>query len=200
MRTIIVVCFVLTIAADQQPVSLKDSARHNDGKAVVVIDVDSPILTLEEVTQRASVVMQGVVQSAETRLSADETVVVTEYRINPLRVYKAPAQTSPRPGAASPIIVEVPGGRVTIDGLELRTVVNEFPEAESLVAGERVFLFLSPQEGQTGRFRLTGGAFGGLRVSNNTVLPLTSQAGLRRGDQPRPVADVERRILESGRK
>jgi hypothetical protein len=201
MRTIIAVCFVFAFAADQESISLKESARHNGGKVLLEIHAVVPMMTIEEASQRATVVVQGVVKTVETRLSADEKIVVTEYQINPVRVYKSPVQTSQRPGFPSPLIVDVPGGRLSTEGLELRTVVNDFPETDSsLVVGERVFLFLSPQDGQTGTFRLTGGSFGALRISNSTVLPLTRQAGARRGDQPRPVEDVEREILESVRK
>jgi hypothetical protein len=163
--------------------------------------VVAPIVTIEEASAQSTVVVQGVVKSVEIRLFADETIVVTEYQINPVRVYKGPEQTSRRPGFPSPLIVDVPGGRLSVEGLELGTVINEFPEAESsLAVGERVILFLSPEERQPGSFRLMGGSFGALRVSNGTVLPLTRQAGARRGDQPRPVEDVERQILESVRK
>jgi hypothetical protein len=53
---------------------------------------------------------------------------------------------------------------MTFSGLQLSTTVDEFPETEAPMVGEEMILFLAPSETDSGKFRLSGNAFGAFRI------------------------------------
>lgn len=147
-------------------------------------------------TTEAALIVRGVVTRVRTRLSDDEQIVVTEYEITPVRFYKSSlVGLADAPGPSKPLVVQRAGGALTMDGLQLETHVNEFPESESLREGEEVFLFLSP-DATKGNFYLTEDAFGAHRIASGQVAVMTKRAASRPGEQPQSLAVFENRVLD----
>jgi hypothetical protein len=200
MTKILALSFALAIVPTQERDTLLDAARRNGGRASVNIDINSPIPNLSMVTTEAALIVRGLVTQVRTRLSDDERIVVTEYEITPVRFYKSSLiSLADAPGPSKPLVVRRPGGALTIDGLQLETNVDEFPESESLREGEEVFLFLSP-DATKGNFRLTHGAFGAYRISSGQVAAMTWSVASSRGEQPQSLAVFENRVLDLIRK
>src|SRR5205814_7000903 len=114
-------------------------------------------------------VLHGRITTAQAHLRPDETIVVTDYLIAPLRVVKQHQHPPIRtPGGAMPIILRLPGGHLKEDGLRLSTTVNAYPESESFKAGEDVIVFLVFDR-EAAVYRLAGGPFGGFRILSGRV-------------------------------
>lgn len=114
------------------------------------------------------------------KLARDESMVVTEYRITPRSIYRAPAAF--QKVQAPPAIVQRPGGTVDVQGLELTTVADLFPEDEALHAGDHVFVFLVENEREPGIFRFCRGAFGVFEIDDGDVKGLTRHVREARED------------------
>jgi hypothetical protein len=187
-------CVLLVLLSPQER-SLLDSARRNGGSATMVIAIDSGTPSLSTVATESGVILRGIVRHVTTRLSDDQEVVMTQFEITPLKVYKgAVVPGTDRPGPTKPLIVQRAGGEAIIDGLRLTTTVDAFPETESLREGEDVFLFLSPNV-TTGIFGLTHGPFGAYRIANGQVTAMTKECAARRGEQPQAFAAFENRVF-----
>ncbi|PYR90692.1 MAG: hypothetical protein DMF84_19820 [Acidobacteria bacterium] len=200
MESLAALCMMLILYAPQERDTLLDRARRNGGRAKVSIDIQSPIPDLNIVTTEAALIVRGIVTRVRTRLSDDEQIVVTEYEITPVRFYKGSlVRLADAPGPSEPLVVQRAGGALTMDGLQLETHVNEFPESESLREGEEVFLFLSP-DATKGNFQLTEGAFGAYRISSGQVAAMTKSAASRRREQAQSLAVFENQVLALIRK
>ena len=185
MESLAALCMMLILYAPQERDTLLDRARRNGGRAKVSIDIQSPIPDLNIVTTEAALIVRGIVTRVRTRLSDDEQIVVTEYEITPVRFYKGSlVRLADAPGPSEPLVVQRAGGALTMDGLQLETHVNEFPESESLREGEEVFLF----------------AFGAYRISSGQVAAMTKSAASRRREQAQPLAVFEYQVLALIRK
>lgn len=176
--------------------SLIVAARANGGTANVDIEVNGPIGTVESMIEPSSLIVRAVVLSATTKLSPDETDVVTEYELVPSRFYKGSLPLHSRPGVQRPLRFTIPYGTVDIDGLHLGTSVNIFPAAEMPRPGEDIIVFLyESQDWRT--YALCCGAFAAFRVIDGQVVGLTEVARERRGDTPQTLGQFEQRVSEA---
>jgi len=179
---------------------LLEAARHDGGKARVVIDVEPGLPSFALVVTESAAIVRGTIREMTTRLSDDEERVVTRFEIVPVRVYKGNvAPIASKPGQTQPLIVQRNGGELTIDGLQVGTYVNIFPDSEWFRDGEDVFLFLSPGA-TTGVYSITGGAFGAYRIVDGQVTAMTRATAMARHEQPDTFARFENRVLNLIRK
>jgi len=148
--------------------------------------------TVEELANLSSLILREKVVSLATRLSKDERIVVTEYDIAPQTFYKGSYAVQSRPGLATGLIVQRPGGTMTFNGLRLATTLDDFPEYEAPKVGEEMILFLTRSEVEPGKFRMIGNASGAFRIAEGKVAALTAEVAQRRGDSPQTVQDFER--------
>jgi hypothetical protein len=187
-------CLVLVLQ-DSQGRSLLDAARSHGGKASSVIDIEPGLPSFSHTATASSLILRGSVSRASTRLSDNQEVVLTQFEITPVRVYKGNvAPVAARPGPTQPLIAQRPGGDVTVDGLQLNTAVSTFPESESFRVGDDVFLFLSPDDETKGVFVFTDGAYGAYRIVDGQVKAMTKWSARHRGEQPEPFAAFENRV------
>lgn len=185
-------CIASQSNAQQQ--SLIVSARANGGSAHVTLDVDGPVSTIDTMVGPSSLIVRGLVRSATTKLSPDETDVITEYELIPFRLYKGSVPPLDRPGMQPPVRFTIPFGTLDIGGLHLSTFVNCFPPAEMPRPGEEVIVFLY-HEPLWQTYVLWGAEFAAFRVNEGYVFGLTRSARDRRGDKPEPIARFEQRLL-----
>jgi hypothetical protein len=189
----------LVLCVPQQG-QLVELARRNGGKAGAAVDINAPIATFDAVTKESQLIVRGIVRRVTTRLSGDGEFVVTDFEITPLKFYKGTvANIATAPGPTKPLVVERLGGVLRIDGLELSTSANQFPEKESLREGEEVFLFLS-RDPSTTDFVFTDGAYGAYRIGDGRVTAMTKRTARDRGEQPEPFAAFESRVLGLAKK
>jgi hypothetical protein len=99
--------------------TIVDTAVRNNGKAREVVEINSPVGTLDRLVVESSLIVRGVVGSAVARLSQDKRFVVTDYEIIPRHFYKGAQTGLNKPGEVLPIIAQRPGGTLLLDGLEL---------------------------------------------------------------------------------
>jgi len=181
------VCAGVSLAA-QQP-SLKEMARAQGGTAGQVVDAHSPVMELPALIADSVLVVHARVVNQRTTLNRDETIVMTEYTLEPFRIPLARStESSARPGQVK-IIVRRPGGTLSVDGLTLTTDVNDYPEEAALKTGEDALFFLSRDQDE-GFYRPLGGPFGILRIKGGQTKPLTPSVARRRGDKPEALSDV----------
>jgi hypothetical protein len=165
--------------------SLPDIARQQGGSATTLIDVDVPVAHPPELMRHSDLVIHGRVVNVTTRLSSDDSDVVTEYTITPIQAFKARrGMSAETPGIVPTVVVERPGGRLlTGEGLRLSTSINLFPESECFTVGEEVVAFLTYQS-DARRYRFTSGEFGAYRLKNGMVSPMTRNAAASLRAQP----------------
>jgi hypothetical protein len=164
---------------------LRDKARQQGGTASTAISVNSPITDPAKAMSLSDLVIHGRVIELKTRLTEDESDVVTEYTITPIQAFKdRRATTVATPGGIPKIVVRRSGGRlVTEDGLRLSTSVNVFPEGECFVVGDEVVVFLI-YHNDTGVYTFSAGEFSAFRVRDGKVSPMTKRVAERRHVSP----------------
>ena len=185
MKFRLLACVLSIGQAVPQGDSIVDAARRHGGAATVVIDIDSPVGTVEQLVIESSLILRGKIVSIVARLSKDERIVVTEYEIAPVTFYKGSFAVRSRPGQATLLIVQRPGGYMDLNGLKLGTNVNEFPDDEAPRNGEEMILFLARSETEPDRFRLSRLAFGAFRIVEGKVTALTAEAAADAGTRRR---------------
>ena len=115
------------------------------GSATNKIDIESPSMTLKDLSQAADLILRGHLELMTTRLSDDESAVYRQFTVRPVVMIKQPSELlqAKRPGQLQELTVFQPGGTLVVDGLTLKTVTNfEDPETAMQVGSEYV-LFLS---------------------------------------------------------
>ena len=148
-NSIIVVLFSLysisTTSGTAQE-SLVEQARRLGGKAEAVVELHVPRMTLPEMVGASSLILRGRIAAATPRLSEDESVVYTEYTVEPVEILKLPSAlvTASKPGIAPPIIFIQIGGELEVDGLQLRTTSNAVDPENPVSLGNEYWLFLGP--------------------------------------------------------
>src|SRR5262249_12930271 len=143
MNSLAAFSVMLVVQAPQHGV-LIDAASANGGKTVSSVDVHYPKPTFDTVAKASNLIVAGRVGHVTTRFSEDGNDVPTEFTIIPSKVYKGSAgDVVKTPGPTKPLIVRRLGGTVIVDGLQLTTDANQYPETESLREGEDVLLFLN---------------------------------------------------------
>ncbi len=178
-------CLAITPCASQ---SLRDLARQQGGSVTNGIDLDFGVEMIPALLSQADLVVHGRIIASRTRLLADESHVVTEYEVAPIRVVKqAKPMSVARPGETSRVLVWCVGGTLIENGYRLSTSVNAYPESETYKVGEEVVLFLQ-YRADTGAYDLSGGPFGAFRIQGGRVQPMTREVTVRRGDKPLDLA------------
>ncbi len=181
--------------------SLRARALAQGGEARRSVIVDFSGLSVPELARKAQVIVHGRVLNARPHLTADESAVVTDVMITPIRVLKQtiPVSVRSEPGATRPLIMRHLGGAVVEGALKMSTGVNVYPTDEELVAGDEVICFLIYDESM-GVFWAADGPFAAFRVRQGQVHPLNREVARPLGAQgPPPVAaflaDVDRQLV-----
>lgn len=187
MTTALLICVAATL--DAQRPSLKEVARAEGGTAVRVVDLYVPAMEIPALTAAAELVVHARVAQQRSVLNKDETAVLTEYTLQPLRVPLARSAVSSAQPGEQQIIVRRPGGTLVVEGLTLKTDTNVYPETEAaLKTGEEaVFFLVRDQEG--GFYHPVAGPFAIFRVSAGKAKALTAFVAKRRADSPVPLTD-----------
>lgn len=91
--------------------SLRDSSRREGGSATKTMGFEYDVVGVPELLSKSDLVLYGRIIEVKPRLSADESYVMTDYVIAPLKVVKntKPMSTA-RPGESTQIVVNRPGG------------------------------------------------------------------------------------------
>ena len=178
--TVIAVFLVSALAAQ----SLRDRAKREDGSATTMMGFEYDVAGVPELLAQSDLVLDGRIIEVKPRLSPDESYVMTDYVIAPLRVVKntKPMSTA-RPGESTRIVVSRPGGRLIDDGYRLSTKVLGDSESEALKLGEEAIVFLQYRAASR-TYAFTSGPFGAFRVANGLVQAVTTEVAQRRGDKP----------------
>jgi hypothetical protein len=187
----LLLCWDGTAALGQ---TIVDTAVRNNGKARVVVEINSPVGTLDRLVFESSLIVRGVVRSAVARLSNDKRSVVTDYEITPRHLYKGAQTGFNKPGEVQRIIVQRTGGTLVLDGLELSTEVNEWPTEAGFAVDDEVIVFLARREDEPGNYYVVRNEFGAFRVFDGKVAALTATASLRRGDEPQSLEAFENQL------
>jgi len=197
MKQISVLAVVLALGTSlSAQLSLRVSARET-GSSTRVWDVLMPVLKVENIAPEASAIVRARVLAITTRLSEDETDVLTDYELLPLRFYKGSIPAQSHPGLAEQLVVTRLGGTVKVDGLTLTTKIDIFPDNEDLRPGEDVIAFLQRSPNRSG-YEFAGGPFGVFQIADGTVAGWTKSVRSRRHDQPETLTDFERRLAQAG--
>lgn len=85
MKFGLLACVLSIGQAVPQGDSIVDAARRQGGAVTIDLHVMPTVGTVEELANVSSLILRGKVVSLATRLSKDETIVVTEYEIAPQR-------------------------------------------------------------------------------------------------------------------
>jgi hypothetical protein len=169
--------------------TLPEMIRANGGVGGNSIGLDAPVSSMRDVVSGSDLVFRGGVVEARTLLSADESMVETEYVIRPIEAFKDERRQAVKtPGVVATIVVRRAGGRlVTEDGLRLWTSASIFPEAECFTVGEEVVVMLTYRP-DVQAYSFTHGAFGAFRIRDGMVTPMTKEVAQRRKDVPTSIA------------
>jgi hypothetical protein len=192
MKFGLLACVLSIGQAVPQGDSIVDKARRHGGAVTIGLHVMPAVGTVEELANVSSLILRGKVVSLATRLSKDETIVVTEYEIAPQTFYKGSFAVQSRPGFVAGLIVQRPGGKMNVNGLRLATTLDDFPEWEAPKVGEELILFLMRSEVEPSKFVMIGNASGAFRIAEGKVAALTAEVAQRRGDSPQTVQEFER--------
>ena len=185
LLTSTVIAFLLVSALAAQ--SLRERAKREGGSATTTMGFEFDVVGIPELLSQSDLVLYGRVVDVKPHLSPDESYVITDYEIAPLRAMKQTRLvTTARPGQTTQILVSRPGGVLIEGGYRLSTSVTSYPESEALKLGEEAVLFLK-YRADTKAYSFTGGPFGVFRVFDGRVQAMTHEAAQRRGDKPSAV-------------
>ena len=177
--------------------SLKEIAREHGGYASIVVDQEAPLLTVEQMSANADLIIRGRIIQTTPRLSDDESVVYTEYTIAPAEVIKGIAElsTAARPGPMAPLTVRQVGGTMTVDGLRLRTETNYEASGSPLVLRGEYVLFLAKalesslvKVAKPSSYEVVAGPYAAYKIQNGKIVYDTKEAARR---QRLPTDDAE---------
>src|SRR5262249_43749804 len=138
--TSIVITFFLISTGDAQ--SLRDRAKREGGSATTIMGFEYDVASVRELLAQSDLVIHGRIIEVTPRLSPDESYVVTDYVIAPLKVVKnSKPMSTARPGESTRIVVNRPGGRLIDNDYRLSTNVIGDSESDALKVGEEVIVF-----------------------------------------------------------
>jgi hypothetical protein len=149
VRTLFILLAVLAAAftsAAQEPLeSLKDLARRNGGTIDSMIDAESPLMSLRDLTKTADLIIRGRLTTMTTRLSDDESTVFRDFTVTPMVILKQPPELlhATRPGPLQALTLRMIGGTIVVGGLTLRVSTNWEDRETPREPGQEYFLFLS---------------------------------------------------------
>ena len=99
-----------SVASGQNGRSWRDYVRQH-GDTNILVTYRTPITGLKEIVASTQVTIEGTITGAESRLTAKEDEVYTEYDIDVIRVFRAPRamlRSMTAPSAPSPFIADEP--------------------------------------------------------------------------------------------
>lgn len=181
--------FLSLIGAGDQ--SMRERARITKGGSVSnSMDSQDPVIRPPQLFEIADLVIRAKVIGAKGVLIDKDSLVATEYTLEPHRIFKQnpSLNTSRVPGVVpSKLLIRRVGGTLIEGEHEYRTNNSSFPEADAPKVGDEVVWFLTYLP-DAGVFNFTDGAFAAFRISGDQVVPLTQEVVSRRGDVPVPLA------------
>ena len=173
---------------------LKDPSRK-PGTPVVIGTLGEPRpLSVEELTKRSDLILEGRVSWLKSYINVEDTAVITDYTIVPIRVLAGTVPGATRqPGVATPLRLSVYGGEVIRDGVTIRA---ESHDLESLKSSGFYLFFLKKFGKEPGVYTIyNAGVF---ELSDNIVRPLARQEDLYK-DFSKPYSEVVTRIMAAAR-
>ena len=175
------IVLTLGVSVSAAQVSLKELARRNGGRAVMMADPSLPLTTMPELVSQSDTIVHARIVRAASKLTPDETRVVTEYELAPLRFFRQRAPAKSRvPTGPVPLVMRLPAGRVYVDGLELAMDNSAYPEPW-LREGDECLVFLR-YDSEIAEYIPYGGPFGIFRVIDGRVSPLREFVAGKRHD------------------
>jgi len=120
LLTSTVIAFILVSALAAQ--SLRERAKREGGSATTTMGFEFDVVGIPELLSQSDLVLYGRVVDVKPHLSPDESYVITDYEIAPLRAMKQTRLvTTARPGQTTQILVSRPGGVLIEGGYRLST-------------------------------------------------------------------------------
>jgi len=132
----LVLISVVTSVAQE---SLRSLAQRLGGAATTHVNIDYPGWPLEKMVRSADLIVRGRVTQTTSFLNDDESLVLTDYWISPSEIFKRTSKVDPN----IPIVFRRLGGKVRLDGLEMRTTTDLGPAP---TIGDECFFLLSVAE------------------------------------------------------
>jgi hypothetical protein len=136
MRTVAIVAALLSgsLVTSAQMTIPEKVKKAKAGTHIVITRQISPA-DLPVLVQSSALVARVIVSSGESRLSANQSEIETDYRVSVVDVYRGAASV-----AGTVIVVSRPGGRLMIEGQLVTAAEDNFPAFRN---GEEYVLFLS---------------------------------------------------------
>ena len=160
----LLIVIAVSVSAQTVPESLRELvkayARDRPGEPLVLLGPvgDYSPKTVAELTQEAELVAVGRLSKRHSYVGRDERRILTDYAIQDLRVLAGRSETVLAQAAATPSVLTLLGGEITIDGVQVRGA----PTDDLVVRnGGEYLMFLRPSRGGgTGRYEpYHGGIF-----------------------------------------
>ena len=195
-----------SIPSGAQLESLRSIALRTGGVAITHLNLDYPQWPLDRMAHSANLIVRGRITDVTPRLNEDESLVFTDYTVQPLEILKSPRALvgTSKPGPTPPVVFQQFGGTVKVDGLVLKTTTDIEDPDRPIKVGEEYFLFLNAAEAahslraRPNIYESVMGPLGILPVRNGKVENFTRRAAGARplaGDDPARFAAAIRAML-----
>jgi hypothetical protein len=159
-----------------------DIVRSSSGNLEFSTDREFSPADVTELVREAEVIVRGVVESANSRLSTDERRIESDYKLRIVDTYLA----SPGLQAGDAIVVSRPGGVLTIEG---RVIVDRESDFPPFQPGEEYVLFLQLTS-QRGVYIVPHGAQGAFIQANGYVEQVATTNGKVKSARGRIATDA----------
>jgi hypothetical protein len=168
-------CVVVGTAAIAQNPTLRDRVASAHGNVYLHINVDGPIVTMQQMLAETDVVVRGLVGPEVARLSANERAIMTTYElVNPQVSFSKTAVQANRPGIVPRAIsLTQPGGTVAIGEFTATVEYDSVPRPRS---GMELIALLTDRQGQY--FAAAG--IGLFEVREVRIVPIGEGAEIQR--------------------
>jgi hypothetical protein len=173
LQLFVAACLLSLIDLDPDQ-SMRVLAKRHETKAVDnVISEHFDAKTPSELAAIADTVVRGRIVEVTPHFTADESLVVTDYRILPEQfITRDPKMDSAsRPGSTRGMLVRRKGGTVTEDGVRYTTWLTAYNVKAGLSVGEDVVLFLSYDDDEKAYY-FSGGPYGVYRIRSGAVIAM----------------------------
>ena len=180
IRAGLTIVLTLGVSVSAAQVSLKELARLNGGRATMMAEPLLPLTTMPDLVSQSDTIVHARIVRAVSKLTPDETRVVTDYELVPLRFFRQRQTKSRVPTAPVPLVMRLGAGRVHVDGLELVLDNSAYPEPW-LREGDEYLVFLK-YDSEIAEYIPYGGPYGIFRVVDGRVSALTEFVAGKRHD------------------
>ena len=173
------------------------AARQKPGTPVVIGLLSEPVpLSVEELAKASDLVLLASVSRLTTHVNDDDTAVVTDFAMLPIRVLIGTLPTGvATPGSSTTLVLSTYGGEITRDGVTVRA---ENHSLEQLKDGRSYLLFLKKFGTLAGVYQIYNDA--AFELSENAIRPLTRQgANLFEDLLSTPYSELRTRIQAAAR-